>query len=236
VINPTVRSYSVRRYYDPATGQFISVDPAVDQTEAPYAYVGGDPVDGIDPAGLGCFLRIACGVQSAVANTLNPWSPSNPIRQWAASGSWTSDLLYLNPAYGAVVGYAAEAQAYENGCSSSQVAEYGLAGVIGLGLGAFGDEEVAAETVVGEDLSQLAKRRLAQRLGRIPTSSSPIAQGGSSVTGRWWEYLDSEGNLKIVVEHPDGSVHVGIPKPQSLHREGGPPKFYDYGPFGHVGG
>jgi hypothetical protein len=45
---------SVRRYYDPQTGQFISVDPLVDQTEAPYAYVNDDPVDAIDPLGLGC--------------------------------------------------------------------------------------------------------------------------------------------------------------------------------------
>jgi uncharacterized protein RhaS with RHS repeats len=58
VISPRVRGYSVRRYYDPQTGQFISVDPAVDQTEAPYAYVNGDPVDGADPLGLGCFLGI----------------------------------------------------------------------------------------------------------------------------------------------------------------------------------
>ena len=58
MFNPRVRSYSVRRYYDPPTGQFISVDPAVDQTEAPYAYVNGDPVDGTDPLGLGCFWRI----------------------------------------------------------------------------------------------------------------------------------------------------------------------------------
>ena len=34
------------------------------------------------------------------------------------------------------------------------------------------------------------------------------------------------GKRKIVVEHPDGWVDVGIPKPQSKHREGGPPKFF----------
>ncbi|HEX4324923.1 MAG TPA: hypothetical protein VHZ77_09875 [Gaiellaceae bacterium] len=43
MVRPPIRSYPVRRYYDPATGQFISVDPLVDQTEAPYSYAGDDP-------------------------------------------------------------------------------------------------------------------------------------------------------------------------------------------------
>jgi hypothetical protein len=58
VIRPPARDYSVRRYYDPATGQFLSVDPLVDQTEAPYAYVNGDPVDNSDPTGLFCIGSI----------------------------------------------------------------------------------------------------------------------------------------------------------------------------------
>jgi hypothetical protein len=52
VITPRVGSYSVRRYYDPTTGQFISVDPAVDRTQAPYAYAADDPIDNSDPSGL----------------------------------------------------------------------------------------------------------------------------------------------------------------------------------------
>ena len=42
----------VNRYYDPATGQFLSVDPLVDETGQAYAYTGDDPVDGADPMGL----------------------------------------------------------------------------------------------------------------------------------------------------------------------------------------
>ncbi|MCW3002037.1 MAG: hypothetical protein JWQ20_1335 [Conexibacter sp.] len=84
-------------------------------------------------------------------------------------------------------------------------------------------------------LSQAGKRRLAKRLGDIPRSSSPVGQGGSTRTGRWWEYDDVNGQRKIVVEHPDGTVHVGVPKPQSTHPTGGPPKYYDYANFGHVG-
>ena len=44
--------YLINRYYDPATGQFNSVDPYVATTLAPYGYAGGDPVTGTDPSGL----------------------------------------------------------------------------------------------------------------------------------------------------------------------------------------
>jgi hypothetical protein len=51
----------VGRYYDPATGQFVNVDPLVDMTGQPYAYTGNDPVNGVHPDGLcnrpsGAFL------------------------------------------------------------------------------------------------------------------------------------------------------------------------------------
>lgn len=43
--------YLINRYYDPATGQFVSVDPLVQQTQEPYSYAGGDPINGNDPNG-----------------------------------------------------------------------------------------------------------------------------------------------------------------------------------------
>jgi RHS repeat-associated protein len=42
----------VNRYYDPGRGQFLSVDPLVDETDQPYVYTGGDPVSDTDPSGL----------------------------------------------------------------------------------------------------------------------------------------------------------------------------------------
>ncbi len=44
--------YLQARYYDPATQQFVSVDPLVDQTKQPYAYTAADPLNAIDPTGL----------------------------------------------------------------------------------------------------------------------------------------------------------------------------------------
>ncbi|MGK3205090.1 RHS repeat-associated core domain-containing protein [Amycolatopsis sp. MEPSY49] len=39
------------RYYDPATAEFLTVDPDVDVTGTPYAYAGGNPVNAVDLSG-----------------------------------------------------------------------------------------------------------------------------------------------------------------------------------------
>ena len=44
--------YLLNRYYDPSTGQFISTDPALAQTNEPYAYGNDNPVSNTDPTGL----------------------------------------------------------------------------------------------------------------------------------------------------------------------------------------
>ena len=49
--DPTGLIYLINRYYDPSTGQFISVDPAITQSVQPYSYANGDPVDNTDPNG-----------------------------------------------------------------------------------------------------------------------------------------------------------------------------------------
>jgi hypothetical protein len=66
---------SVARYYDPVTGQFLSVDPAVSVTEQPYSYVGDDPLNATDPAGEFCFSTscllgdVAAGLSAVSAVT-----------------------------------------------------------------------------------------------------------------------------------------------------------------------
>ena len=42
----------VHRYYDPTTGQFLTVDPLVDETGQAYGYTGDDPANESDPLGL----------------------------------------------------------------------------------------------------------------------------------------------------------------------------------------
>ena len=40
---------TIDRYYDPTTGQFLTVDPMVEETGQAYAYTGDDPVNSVDP-------------------------------------------------------------------------------------------------------------------------------------------------------------------------------------------
>jgi hypothetical protein len=85
-----------------------------------------------------------------------------------------------------------------------------------------------AKSTAKAGLTQLGKRRLAKFLGGIARSSQPTRQGrygrGKSAT-KWWEYRDATGKTRIIVEHSDGSVHVGTPKADSTHLSGGKPMF-----------
>jgi RHS repeat-associated protein len=50
--DPSGLIYLIGRYYDPATDQFLSVDPDVAETGQPYAFTGDDPLNETDPLGL----------------------------------------------------------------------------------------------------------------------------------------------------------------------------------------
>jgi RHS repeat-associated protein len=63
--DPTGMIYLIGRYYDPATGQFTSVDPDLQDTLQPYSYASGNPVSNTDPLGL--YTLSAClGVNGAL--------------------------------------------------------------------------------------------------------------------------------------------------------------------------
>src|SRR5206468_3352118 len=44
--------YLRARYYDPATQQFLTRDPLEAQSEQPYAYAGGSPLNATDRSGM----------------------------------------------------------------------------------------------------------------------------------------------------------------------------------------
>jgi RHS repeat-associated protein len=73
--------YLRARSYDPATAQFLSVDPAGETTQAPYAYASDNPLNIGDPTGL------------------TPWSPK--VRQAIAKcRGWRAWHSKKSPFYG----------------------------------------------------------------------------------------------------------------------------------------
>jgi RHS repeat-associated protein len=58
--------YLRARYYDPATGQFLSRDPLEDTTLQPYAYAANAPTAGVDPSGLSVTTEISDAVSAVV--------------------------------------------------------------------------------------------------------------------------------------------------------------------------
>jgi RHS repeat-associated protein len=67
--------YLINRYYDPTTGQFLSVDPDVASTGQPYAYSGGDPVNASDPSGL---FESGPNGQACIGQVCN-WASQNTV-------------------------------------------------------------------------------------------------------------------------------------------------------------
>ena len=51
--------YLRARYYNPATGRFLSVDSEAGQGQRRYEYAGADPVNGLDPSGNEAIVEFA---------------------------------------------------------------------------------------------------------------------------------------------------------------------------------
>ena len=93
----------VNRYYDPVTGEFVSVDPDGAETGQPYTYASDDPIGSSDPTGQASSSTLESTVFKYVA--LYPYAPTayvnSPIGDLSFDFDyhgtngfrWTVDLL-----------------------------------------------------------------------------------------------------------------------------------------------
>ncbi|MGH2863252.1 MAG: RHS repeat-associated core domain-containing protein [Solirubrobacteraceae bacterium] len=62
--------YDQARWYDPSTGQFLTVDPLVSNTEQPYDYAGDNPIANIDPTGDDFWSTVEQVTEAVVINAV----------------------------------------------------------------------------------------------------------------------------------------------------------------------
>jgi RHS repeat-associated protein len=99
--------YMRAREYDPSTGQFLSVDPAVAVTEEPYSYAEDDPINREDRTGLGSEGEICIG---PICDSL----PSPPSLPQAGKELWEgAEWFGKGVAEGAVESYEAAKEGAE---------------------------------------------------------------------------------------------------------------------------
>ncbi len=93
--------YLRARYYDPSTGQFLTVDPASSATGAPYSYAAASPLNASDPSGLSAVGTCASG--SVSGHIVIGLSGSFEVCEWAGSG-WSATTVSVGGAGGVGLG------------------------------------------------------------------------------------------------------------------------------------
>ena len=138
--------YLRARVYDPATAQFLTVDPEVGTTRAAYNYAGDNPVNREDATGR------------------SSWNPFS-------EGFWTEGNFISESPLNPIPYYEAEVESYENGCGYFASVAHGLEGAAVGALDASGAGEeglIAEEGAAGieGEITGFTRHGLEQALGR----------------------------------------------------------------------
>jgi RHS repeat-associated protein len=192
--------YLRQRVYDPATGQFLTVDPLDAVTREPYSYASDNPVNSGDPSGL---------------SNWNPFSES----------FWTEGNVISESSLNPIPDYEAEVSSYENGCGYFASVAHGIEGAVVGALDASGAGEEAAgadaadaaatdgaEVIFGHGARHLVGTALDS--GEVESAiRSQVEQSAAraSSTGSFWGRTVVDGQT---VEYraytlPNGSINVG---------------------------
>ena len=166
--------YLRARSYDPATGQFMNVDPIAAMTRAPYSYAGDNPLNASDPTGL--LFGIELPSFEEVSNGIAGWGDTLTF----GATKWVREELGINNV---------------DECSSA----YQAGGYGGLATAVLipGDEELAAIDAARAwpRTADEMDRLLNMEGRRIP--DLPTTPGRSKVT-----WTPSEGTKITFEQHP----------------------------------
>lgn len=191
--------YAGSRFYDPELASFLTPDPA-DEHASPYAYVGWDPVNAVDPNGaelaLVATILLALSAVLVVAGAIVAGIQSGS----ASVGLQTFGIGVAGLAAGYVVGLAAPAAASAAWISQSTAAAINTTlSVAGVGVSVYGlatSNDLSGTVLAGAGLAlslagaaysigSLARPSKSGppsvRAGPPPANGDPAAMSGGSV-------------------------------------------------------
>jgi len=131
------RRHLVKRYYDPASYQFLSIDPKVSTTMQPYVFVGGDPLNESDPLGqlsLGGFLRSMARWYRSARRSVHQGTEQ-------LEGAWARGMRKLHPGMYQLLKH----QSVSIGIGGSAAA--GPGGIADIAVGEAGGHAFVSETL-----------------------------------------------------------------------------------------
>jgi RHS repeat-associated protein len=165
--------YLRARDYDPATAQFLTVDPLVDSTRQPYAYVADDPLGRTDPSGCDWLNDVLNTV--AVGLMHGPGADVASVLEGIGDGATFGLTGLARQAMGT------DCEVQKNGFYFGGLIFGGVAsGVATAGLGGVGDAADAAEATedVGSDLATASETASGSApMGDFTESGATISHG-----------------------------------------------------------
>ncbi len=153
--------YLRARVYDPATAQFLTVDPVVDVTLSPYAYTYDNPVNAADPTGL-------CSIDPFSSNGCL----DEGIKATGEGIKEAGDFVVKNPIVISAVGCTVGSLAGPEACVAAITLSYGIA--TSNNIAAYRDGRLSPEEFIEKQLLSTAVAGAGAVPG-LPLLSSPVA-------------------------------------------------------------
>ena len=187
---------TLARYYDPSTGQFLTIDPMVAVTGQPYSYAGDSPVNNADPTGLFCWPPWSSSCNVPIADQFVSSDLGQFLNGWANGATFggASAIDNLTPKGAANVAADQCTRLYQG-------AEWaGRLTTVALTLGSLAAASGGLDVVPGA-------------ASKIASLTSRYGEGiEDQVLANGTRYVDTanSGNINVFMPRPDGSGFIRV--------------------------